>query len=186
MPRGNRPQSRWAKRPGANVRDTNEWSYEETDVERQPQTRVHELSREESIELLQLHSYVGRIGFLVDGEPLILPVNYLADGDARLHVELGMRERGRRFERAAPRIGAEVFAESGRITAPMPGMIVEVLAKPGLVLKRGSKLAVLEAMKTQLPLIMPFDGVVESVSVEVGRQVDQDEPIASVKRVERA
>ena len=107
----------------------------------------------------------------------------VAVGDA---VMVSYRGRTFRFERAAPRIGAEVFAESGRITAPMPGMIVEVLAKPGLVLKRGSKLAVLEAMKTQLPLIMPFDGVVESVSVEVGRQVDQDEPIASVKRVERA
>ena len=51
-------------------------------MERQPQTRVHELSREESIELLQLHSYVGRIGFVVDGEPLILPVNYLADDES--------------------------------------------------------------------------------------------------------
>jgi nitroimidazol reductase NimA-like FMN-containing flavoprotein (pyridoxamine 5'-phosphate oxidase superfamily) len=46
------------------------------------QTRVHELSRAEAVELLQLHAYVGRIGFIVDGRPLILPVNYLADGDS--------------------------------------------------------------------------------------------------------
>jgi nitroimidazol reductase NimA-like FMN-containing flavoprotein (pyridoxamine 5'-phosphate oxidase superfamily) len=43
--------------------------------------RVHELTRAESIELLQLHSFVGRIGFVVDGRPLILPVNYLADDE---------------------------------------------------------------------------------------------------------
>ena len=48
-------------------------------MESQPQTRVHELTRSEALELLQLHSYVGRIGFLVDGRPMILPVNYLAD-----------------------------------------------------------------------------------------------------------
>jgi nitroimidazol reductase NimA-like FMN-containing flavoprotein (pyridoxamine 5'-phosphate oxidase superfamily) len=43
---------------------------------------VHELSRTESIELLQLHAYVGRVGFVVDGRPLILPVNYLADDES--------------------------------------------------------------------------------------------------------
>ena len=43
------------------------------------QTRVHELSNAEALELLQLHAYVGRLGFIVDGRPLILPVNYLAD-----------------------------------------------------------------------------------------------------------
>ncbi len=46
------------------------------------QTRVQELTRAEAMELLQLHSYVGRIGFVVDGKPLILPVNYLAEDDA--------------------------------------------------------------------------------------------------------
>jgi nitroimidazol reductase NimA-like FMN-containing flavoprotein (pyridoxamine 5'-phosphate oxidase superfamily) len=32
--------------------------------------------------LLQLHAYVGRLGFVVDGRPLILPVNYLAGDDS--------------------------------------------------------------------------------------------------------
>ncbi len=48
-------------------------------MESHPQTRVLELNRAEAIELLQLHAYVGRIGFVVDGRPMILPVNYLAD-----------------------------------------------------------------------------------------------------------
>ena len=45
----------------------------------QLQTRVHELARAEAVELLQMHAFVGRIGFVVDGRPMILPVNYLAD-----------------------------------------------------------------------------------------------------------
>ena len=51
-------------------------------MENKAQTRVQELSKKESIELLQLHSYVGRIGFVVDGQPLILPVNYLAEDNS--------------------------------------------------------------------------------------------------------
>jgi uncharacterized protein len=46
------------------------------------QTRVHRLTRGEAAELLQFHAFVGRIGFVVDGRPLILPVNYLADDDS--------------------------------------------------------------------------------------------------------
>jgi uncharacterized protein len=51
-------------------------------METQLQTRVRELTRAEAVDLLQLHAYVGRIGFVVDGQPLIFPVNYLADGDS--------------------------------------------------------------------------------------------------------
>jgi nitroimidazol reductase NimA-like FMN-containing flavoprotein (pyridoxamine 5'-phosphate oxidase superfamily) len=42
-------------------------------------TVVKELSREECLELLQYNSYVGRLGFIADGRPMILPVNYLAE-----------------------------------------------------------------------------------------------------------
>jgi uncharacterized protein len=48
----------------------------------EPQTRVETLSREESLQLLQDKSYVGRVGFLDDGRLTVLPVNYLAEDDA--------------------------------------------------------------------------------------------------------
>jgi nitroimidazol reductase NimA-like FMN-containing flavoprotein (pyridoxamine 5'-phosphate oxidase superfamily) len=51
-------------------------------METRLQTRVQQLTRLEAVELLQGHAYVGRIGFVVDGRPLILPVNYLADDDS--------------------------------------------------------------------------------------------------------
>jgi uncharacterized protein len=51
-------------------------------AESQPQTRVHELTKTEALELLQRHAFVGRIGFVVDGRPMILPVNYLADDES--------------------------------------------------------------------------------------------------------
>jgi nitroimidazol reductase NimA-like FMN-containing flavoprotein (pyridoxamine 5'-phosphate oxidase superfamily) len=45
-----------------------------------PPAAGEELTREESLRLLQDKSYVGRVGFIdVDGRITVLPVNYLAD-----------------------------------------------------------------------------------------------------------
>lgn len=45
-------------------------------------TQVTELTREESLHLLQDKSFVGRVGFITDGQIIVLPVNYLAEDDA--------------------------------------------------------------------------------------------------------
>lgn len=45
-------------------------------------TNLRELSAQESLTLLRDKSFVGRVAFVVDGRPFILPVNYLADGDS--------------------------------------------------------------------------------------------------------
>lgn len=37
------------------------------------------LGRDECVELLTYGSFVGRVGLVVDGRPLILPVNYMVD-----------------------------------------------------------------------------------------------------------
>ena len=37
------------------------------------------LERDECIDLLTHESFVGRLGLIVDGRPLILPVNYMVD-----------------------------------------------------------------------------------------------------------
>lgn len=44
--------------------------------------RIEQLNRDESMQLLKFGSHVGRVGFVVDGRPMILPVNYLAENDS--------------------------------------------------------------------------------------------------------
>jgi uncharacterized protein len=46
------------------------------------QTVVEDMSRSDALDRLQRHGFVGRVAFIVDGRPMIMPVNYLADGDA--------------------------------------------------------------------------------------------------------
>jgi nitroimidazol reductase NimA-like FMN-containing flavoprotein (pyridoxamine 5'-phosphate oxidase superfamily) len=44
-------------------------------------TRVEEIDEAESRRLLEMHSFVGRVGFVSEGHVLVLPVNYLAENN---------------------------------------------------------------------------------------------------------
>ncbi len=61
----------------------------------------------------------------------------------------------------------------GRLTAPMPGRIVQVLAQPGADVRRGAPLLVLEAMKMEYTISAPADGKVEQVRYSAGDVVDE-------------
>lgn len=50
---------------------------DEPEIDEAQQLEV--LDRNECIELLTHESFVGRVGLVVDGRPLILPVNYMVD-----------------------------------------------------------------------------------------------------------
>ncbi len=71
----------------------------------------------------------------------------------------------------APR-GAEEEAV-GRLTAPMPGRIVQVLAEKGTAVKRGAALLILEAMKMEYTITAPSDGTVEDIRYAAGDVVDE-------------
>jgi uncharacterized protein len=50
------------------------------------ESRLHKLSRAECIELLRSHLHLGRIGYVIDGLPVILPVNFVVDGESVVFV----------------------------------------------------------------------------------------------------
>jgi nitroimidazol reductase NimA-like FMN-containing flavoprotein (pyridoxamine 5'-phosphate oxidase superfamily) len=43
---------------------------------------IEEITKEESLELLQTKAKVGRVAFIEDGRPMVLPVNYRADPES--------------------------------------------------------------------------------------------------------
>lgn len=59
------------------------------------------------------------------------------------------------------------------ITAPMPGLIIEVNIKEGQEVQKGDFLCVLEAMKMENALTSPRDGVIKSVAIAKGQTVDK-------------
>jgi 3-methylcrotonyl-CoA carboxylase alpha subunit len=83
------------------------------------------------------------------------------DGTWRLHY----------IDPLAPRAAAAV--SGGRLTAPMPGKVAQVLIAAGGAVKRGQALMVLEAMKMEHTIAAPADGTVERVHFAPGDLVEE-------------
>ncbi|GAA0584554.1 acetyl/propionyl/methylcrotonyl-CoA carboxylase subunit alpha [Craurococcus roseus] len=75
--------------------------------------------------------------------------------------------------------GGDVAAE-GRLSAPIPGRVVQLLVGEGDVVERGQVLAVLEAMKTELRITAPADGTVAHVGCAVGDSVEEGTEIVTL------
>ncbi|OON59346.1 3-methylcrotonyl-CoA carboxylase [Massilia sp. KIM] len=69
----------------------------------------------------------------------------------------------------------------GRLTAPMPGKVVAVLASSGTQVKKGEPLVIMEAMKMEHTISAPSDGLVEEVLYQVGDQVADGAPLLAFK-----
>ncbi|MGC1887757.1 MAG: biotin/lipoyl-containing protein, partial [Stellaceae bacterium] len=71
----------------------------------------------------------------------------------------------------AARAGEDPSA--GRLTAPMPGRVTQLMVEPGVSVRRGQPLMVIEAMKMEHTVTAPADGVVEAVRFAPGDLVEE-------------
>jgi 3-methylcrotonyl-CoA carboxylase alpha subunit len=62
---------------------------------------------------------------------------------------------------------------AGRLTAPMPGRVTQLMVEPGSHVRRGEPLMIIEAMKMEHTVAAPADGVVETVRFAVGDLVEE-------------
>ncbi len=65
------------------------------------------------------------------------------------------------------------------LLSPMPGLLVDVVVKPGQVVQAGERLAVIEAMKMENILTAAQDGTVAEVLAAKGESLSVDQPILS-------
>lgn len=66
------------------------------------------------------------------------------------------------------------------ITSPLPGVIISVDVKEGESVKRGQKVAVIEAMKMENEILSDCDGTVSKIFVAKGDSVLEDAKIVSI------
>ena len=71
-------------------------------------------------------------------------------------------------------------APAATVVSPMPGVIIDVCVTPGQSVKRGQKLAVLEAMKMENDILAESDGSVVSVFVKQGDSVLEGAKIVTI------
>jgi 3-methylcrotonyl-CoA carboxylase alpha subunit len=62
---------------------------------------------------------------------------------------------------------------AGRLTAPMPGRVVQLFVTAGEAVRRGQALLVIEAMKMEHTIAAPYDGTVAAVPYAVGDLVEE-------------
>ena len=78
------------------------------------------------------------------------------------------------------RISEMGFSLSGaknidNITAPMPGLLLDIMVKESQEVKENDPLLILEAMKMENVIVSPRDGIIKSISVEKGAAVEKNQ-----------
>jgi 3-methylcrotonyl-CoA carboxylase alpha subunit len=95
---------------------------------------------------------------------------------------ISVRHNGATFRFSLPDSIAHAEDEDesgGRLVAPLPGQVTQVLAEPGAAVTRGQVLVVLEAMKTVFRLTAPADGTIEQVSCQAGETVQEGQVLVT-------
>jgi len=78
---------------------------------------------------------------------------------------------------------AEAIAGGDKVSAPMPGKVIDLRVQPGDEVTKDQTLAVMEAMKMEHSLKAPRDGVVKTVGTSVGEQVAEGVMLVELEEV---
>jgi 3-methylcrotonyl-CoA carboxylase alpha subunit len=84
----------------------------------------------------------------------------------------------------APPPDAEIGA--GRLTAPMPGRVIELLVAAGAAVQKGQAMMVIEAMKMEHTIAAPRDGIVAAVHFAAGDLVEEGAELIALKEADAA
>jgi len=76
------------------------------------------------------------------------------------------------------------LAKVGDVRAPFGGNVCEVVVEKGQQVEAGDRLVILEAMKMQTPVTSEVAGVVESISVDLGKAVQVGDKLVKIKPAE--
>ena len=108
----------------------------------------------------------------VDGRPVEASVR--REGEMVVVEYHGRRYEYRVRDARAPKVTRRRHEETaaGEVHAPMPGLVVEILAAVGDRVDAGSPIVVVEAMKMQNALPAPLSGRVTAISVATGTPVE--------------
>lgn len=86
-----------------------------------------------------------------------------------------------RYDELLKNLGMDNLANQAvkELKAPMPGLVLEIIAGPGTAVQKGDPILVLEAMKMENVLKAPADAVVKSIAVEKSAAVEKNQVLVN-------
>jgi biotin carboxyl carrier protein len=66
------------------------------------------------------------------------------------------------------------------LLAGIPGTVLKVIAEVGQTLKAGEPLLIIEAMKMENCIVMPFDGTIKAILAESGKLVKNKQLLVEI------
>ena len=73
--------------------------------------------------------------------------------------------------------------QNDQVTAPMPGLVVEVLVEPGDLVEADQSVVVVESMKMQMQIRTPIAGHVAEIGAQIGQQVDKGTMLVRIEEL---
>ncbi|HAV78606.1 MAG TPA: hypothetical protein DCX53_14755 [Anaerolineae bacterium] len=118
----------------------------------------------------------GQLDLLIDGERVTA---YVSSDKAKRWVTINGRTTLLTKSSGARRSGGK-NEHSGELTAPMPGQVRAVNVSEGDAVTKGQTLIVLEAMKMEMKIQAPNDGVVKKMFVKQGQTVEREQILIDI------
>ncbi|MGN1412079.1 MAG: biotin/lipoyl-containing protein [Oscillospiraceae bacterium] len=121
-----------------------------------------------------------RFNITVNGKAYDVAVEEITDGSAPVvSVPVATAPKSTPAPASAPTPAPAGAGE--KVTAPMPGTILDVKVSVGDTVTKGQAIMVLEAMKMENDIVAPCDGKVTSVTVKKGDSVNSADTLATVQ-----
>ncbi|MBT7167863.1 MAG: ATP-grasp domain-containing protein [Porticoccaceae bacterium] len=145
--------------------------------------QVTDSAAEQSVEIQVVSMQANTAEVLLDGVKLVAQFSRLQRGQMHCSIQ----GRGAFFKDLIILDGAiDEAVGGGRVIAPMHGLLLEVLVKPGDEVTKGQTLAVLEAMKMHYEIQAEIDGTVSEVTAVAGKQFAADDVLIEINESEDA
>lgn len=104
-------------------------------------------------------------------------VEMLDEGKVRINGTIYATESVDRFDALLKQLGMDKGAAGkvAEVKAPMPGLVLKIIAQTGTAVSKGDALLVLEAMKMENVIKSPTDGTIASIEVQQGKTVEKNQ-----------
>ena len=122
------------------------------------------------------HGGNGKLDLLIDGQHLTA---YVSSDNAKRWVTVNGQTCVLTKSSGARKGGYAPHA-AGELTAPMPGQVRAVNISEGDAVTKGQTLLVLEAMKMEIRVHAPRDGVVKKLFVKQGQTVEREQILIEI------